>query len=261
MRSHSKKNLTNSAISKSRKSVDAPKSATVQQIGASNSTSINQLKPAKTTRNRIPPPQRERIVQEYVAGKSIAQISREEDRNRETISRIVNGDKVQELVQDMRAKTYGLISDAVAALGHALQVTKDPRVAYRLLVDFRVIPTPAEAEANAAIQPPPEELTPFQRTMAQDESGRISPTGLLLARAWEEKAEMFNFRLSTEDEVRQRKAIAALMDKMTRGQAFSLLNGQELSRLKALAEEVLQRTMSDEKIVAVLKQYSNNADG
>jgi DNA-binding CsgD family transcriptional regulator len=104
MRSHSlrksvsaKTNSADSTVPRSPKSADAPKTALVQQIGATNSESagINQLKPAKRTRNRIPLAQRERILQESVAGKSITQIARKENRNRETVARIVKGDEIR----------------------------------------------------------------------------------------------------------------------------------------------------------------------
>src|SRR6266478_1989703 len=106
--------------------------------------SKNQLKPAKRTRNRVPLPQRERILQKFVAGKNITQIAREENRNRESVARIVNGGEIRELVQRMRAELYGLAYASIDAVRHGLQQEKDWRLGYRLLTDIGVILSPAE---------------------------------------------------------------------------------------------------------------------
>jgi hypothetical protein len=263
MRSHSKKNLANSAVSKSRKSVDAPKSAPVQQISASNSdsTSISQLKPAKTTRNRIPPPQRERIIQQYVTGKSIAQISREEHRNRETVARIVSGDEIKEFAQGIREEWYGLGPDALAAVRHGLQVEKNARLGYQFLKDMGIIPIPEVTEANGLLtmQPQPEELTSYERAIAQDESGRITPLGFVMARVQTQKAAMFNLTLPAADKLWRRRTVTALINEMTdgRGEHIRESNSVEFKTLEALAEDVLRgkRAMTDKDIVAVRKKY------
>src|ERR1700746_318564 len=75
-------------------------------------TSTTQHKPAKRSRNRVPAPQRERILQKHIAGKSVVEISREENRNRETVARIVHSDDMRELVSHMREKFYGLAESA-----------------------------------------------------------------------------------------------------------------------------------------------------
>ena len=144
---------SNSTAPRSQKSDDSLKTTSIQRTGAAYDksiaeTSVNQHKPAKQTRNRVPPPQRERILQKYVAGKSVAVIAREEGRNRESVTRIVRGDEIQELVQRMRAEFYGLAFDAIEAVRHTLQQQKDGRVGYRLLMDIGAIPRPAEAEAQ-----------------------------------------------------------------------------------------------------------------
>ncbi len=140
---------------RSQKSADAPKSALVQQIGATNSGStlepcINQLKPAKRMRNRVPPPQRERILGKYITGKSITDISKEEERNRETVARIVHGPEMQEYVRTMRERFYGLGGDAISAIQHTLQQENDGRLGFQVLASIGVIPSPEERQLLAA---------------------------------------------------------------------------------------------------------------
>lgn len=257
---------SNSTAPRSQRSDDSLKTTAVQRTGAARDksfvdTSVNQHKPAKRTRNRIPPPQRERILQKYVAGKSVALIAREENRNRESVTRIVRGDEIQELVQRMRAEFYGLAFDAIDAIRHTLQQQKDGRLGYRVLMDIGAIPLPAEAEANAsqARQPDQEELTPYERIAAQDESGRIDPWQLKFVRMAEERDAVYGTTLLTTDEILHNRTIVALINEMTDGQCLniSLSSSIEWNRLKALAEDVLQgkRAVTDKEIVAVRKQY------
>jgi hypothetical protein len=204
-----------------------------------------------------------RILQKYVAGESVVQISREEGRNRETVTKIVKGEEVGKLVQAMRGEFYGLAYDAIAAVRHALQQQKDGRVGYRLLMDIGVIPLPAEAQVNAmqARQPAHEELTPFERASATDDSGRIDPIHLAMVRAAEEKAAVFGLSLPTAAEVRHNRTIAAMVDEMTGGRNLHIIlsNGVETNRLRTLAEDVLQgkRSMVDSEITEVRKQYQH----
>jgi hypothetical protein len=128
--------LSNSTAPRSQRSDDSLKTTSIRRTGAAHDkpvvdTSVNQHKPAKRSRNRVPPPQRERILQKYVAGKSVALIAREENRNRESVTRIVRGDEIQELVQRMRAEFYGLAFDAIEAVRHTLQQQKDGRITQR----------------------------------------------------------------------------------------------------------------------------------
>jgi hypothetical protein len=259
---------SNSTAPRSQKSDDLLKTTSIQRAGTAHQTcvaetSVNQHKPAKRTRNRVPPPQRERMLQKYVAGKSVALIAREEHRNRETVTRIVRGDEIQELVQRMRAEFYGLAFDAIEAVRHTLQQQKDGRVGYRLLMDIGAIPRPEEAEANAfqARQPDPEELTTYERIAAQDESGRINPWQLALVKIAEERDAIYGTSsLSlTTDEILHNRTVVALINEMTGGENLniSLSSSIEWNRLKALAEDVLQgkRAVTDKEIVAVRKQY------
>jgi hypothetical protein len=123
-----------------------PASKRISRAGRSSISVRDQHKPAKLTRSRIPPPQRERILQKYVAGKSIVQISREEARNRETITRVVRADEMREHVHRMREAFYALADSALVALRHALEIEKDGQLAYKILTDIGAVPTPLERQ-------------------------------------------------------------------------------------------------------------------
>jgi hypothetical protein len=104
----------------------------------------NQHKPAKRTRNRVPPPQRERILQKYIMGQSITSVSKQERRNRETVGKIVRGPEMQNLVRAMRERLFRLGPDAISAVQHALTEQNDGRLGFQLLSSIGVIPSPEE---------------------------------------------------------------------------------------------------------------------
>ncbi len=113
----------------------------------------NELKPnqplpksAKERRTSIPPPQSQRIMQRFVAGQSIREISREEGRARETITKIVRCDEMQAHVKKMRERFYGFGCDALDAVRYALRKKKDGQLGYRFLVDIGVVPTQEERQ-------------------------------------------------------------------------------------------------------------------
>jgi len=156
-----------------------------------------------------------------------------------------------------------MAGDAIDAVRHALREQKDARVGYQLLRDIGAVPRFAEAESNAiqAMQPEPEELTPYEQAAAQDETGRINPILLGLMRVAQERSAVFGFSMPTVDEIWRNRTVAALINEMTGGQALSisLADGVELNRPKKLAEDVLRgkRAMTDQEIVAVRKKYSD----
>lgn len=113
-------------------------------------SSISRHNPAKTTKQRVPPPQRERILQRYVAGESIVKISREEHRNRETVTRIVRSEDMERFVRAMREQLYGLAGDALVALRHSLREKKDGRLAIDVLSAIGVIPSVEDRQKIAA---------------------------------------------------------------------------------------------------------------
>jgi hypothetical protein len=80
-------------------------------------------------------------MQRYVAGESIRQIAREEQRDRATVTKIVRSDEMNGVVQKMREQYYGLGFDALDAMQHALQIQKDGRLGHQLLADIGVVPS------------------------------------------------------------------------------------------------------------------------
>jgi hypothetical protein len=128
-------------------------------------SSANPHNPAKGSRNRVPPPQRERILHKFTAGKSIKDISSEENRNRETVSKIVHGPEMQTLVHAMRKKWIGLGSDAINAVQHALTDQKDGRLGFQVLSTIGVIPSPEETKLLATPPLEPEEARVKKQVM------------------------------------------------------------------------------------------------
>jgi hypothetical protein len=132
--------------------------------------------------SRIPAPQSERILQRFIVGQSIREISREEGRARQTVTKIVRSDKVQAYVQGMRERFYGLGDDALAAVQYALQQQKDAQLAYRLLMDIGAVPSAEERHLIAT-----------QAAGALPEG--YSPALMVLVRAMYEKAQLFKMPL------------------------------------------------------------------
>jgi hypothetical protein len=129
--------------------------------------STTRHKPAKRSRNRVPAPQRERILQKHVTGKSIVEISREENRNRETVARIVHSDEMRELVSRMREKFFGLAESALSTVEEAVEEKKDAQLAYKILLDTGIVPTLADRMRILAPSEPINEQAAVYRIMAQ----------------------------------------------------------------------------------------------
>ena len=129
-------------------------------------SSANHHPPATNPRTRVPAPQRVRVLQKYATGKSIVQIAREENRNRETVARIVHSDEMNEYVRQMREKFYGLADLAIAAVQYALAEERDAQVGYRILLDTGVIPT-AEERLAAQVREAPRSLDEGVRRQAE----------------------------------------------------------------------------------------------
>ena len=118
----------------------------------------------------------------FIAGQGIRQISREEGRARQTVTKIVRSEKMQAYVQALRERFYGLGDDALSAVQHALQQRKDPQLAYRLLMDIGVVPSAEERHLIA---------TRATGTLPEG----YSPAFMTLARAIYEKAQLFKMPL------------------------------------------------------------------
>src|SRR6266404_9939964 len=73
-------------------------------------------KRSRTGTSSVPFPQRQRIKQQFVAGKNVSQIAREEERHWTTVAKIVKEQDVQEYVEDLRARFYGQLEDVLIAV-------------------------------------------------------------------------------------------------------------------------------------------------
>jgi hypothetical protein len=99
--------------------------------------------PRKTAKPRgsyLPEPKVLRIQERYVGGENMSAIARAEGCDRGTVARIVQFPQVRDFIVQMQQEFYGLLPDAMVAIRHALQVTKDPNVAYRVLEATGVAP-------------------------------------------------------------------------------------------------------------------------
>jgi hypothetical protein len=109
--------------------------------------SQNQPQPAKKSHSRIPLPQYERIIGRHIAGDSIRKISRDEKRDRETVTRIVRSESVQSYIQELRESYIGLGPMAFNAVRNALRSDKYGRLGHEILGNIGVIPSPRERDA------------------------------------------------------------------------------------------------------------------
>ena len=109
-----------------------------------------QPKPAKKTRNRIPPVKRIRVMQRYASGENQTAIARQEGINRETVGRIVKCPEMAAYVEAKRELWCGMCDDALEVLRQKLK-EGDKEVALRVLESNSVIP-PRGATFNHNIQ-------------------------------------------------------------------------------------------------------------
>ena len=98
-----------------------------------------QHKPAKKTRNRIPPVQRLRVMEKYALGTNQTAIAREEGINRETVGRIVKCPEMDAYVEEKRELWRGLCDPAIEVIRQKLK-EGDKEVALRVLESVGVIP-------------------------------------------------------------------------------------------------------------------------
>ena len=180
-------------------------------------------------------------MQRYIAGDSIREIAREEQRDRATVTKIVRSDEMQNFVQHMRERFYGLGIDAMDAVSHALRVQKNAAIGYRLLADIGVIPSAGE-RYGIATQPlgiNKSELTPFEVAMAEDENGQINRVAYGAACVIETSAENFGTPLPTPEEIYHLRKVTKAADEIAGGRfpQICLSDGPAEQRIRLLAEE------------------------
>src|SRR6202008_4407443 len=91
------------------------------------------------TRNRIPPPQRIRVMQKYALGQNQTAIARDENLNRETVAKIVRSAEMDAYIEEKREAWRGLCDEALETIRRLLR-ENDKQVAFRVLESNGVIP-------------------------------------------------------------------------------------------------------------------------
>src|SRR5258708_30622298 len=71
-----------------------------------------------------PPPQQQRIKQKYMDGMSIRKIAREENKARETVTKIVRAPDMDEVVERMKEKLFALMDKCVDAITYAVEYSE-----------------------------------------------------------------------------------------------------------------------------------------
>src|SRR4029077_3347887 len=99
---------------------------------AATSQAAVQHKPAKKTRNRIPPVQRIRVMEKYALGQNQTAIAREENLNRESVGRIVTSAEMSAFTEEIRERWRGLCDDAIQSV-RRLIAEDDKQTVFRVL--------------------------------------------------------------------------------------------------------------------------------
>ena len=157
----------------------------------------NRPKPAK--RQRIPAPQRIRVMQLYALGRNQTAIAKEEKLNRETVGRIVKSEEMNAFVEEMRAQFRGLCDLAIESLRHNLQANGKEaiEIAWRVLETNGIIPPKGQA-ANYLPQP--------QDAFA-NESEAVQKTLSAFGRIAMERARVFNCPMPELAEAAERAGV------------------------------------------------------
>ena len=114
---------------------------------ASQSTAIIQVQP----KLRITPVMQAQILRLYMEGCSLSEISRRTHRARQTVTKVVRAPDVQAKLKEVKAILLGEADAWAESINYAVTHETDAALAYRLLQDFGVIPSPEKEEQP---QPP-----------------------------------------------------------------------------------------------------------
>src|ERR1700733_10718428 len=97
---------------------------------------------------QVPIPQQLRIVKKYIRGTSIRQIAEEEDRARQTVTKIVRAREVQDYVQKLREEVIALGDEMLRSVRFALRNELEGRLVYAMLKDIGVIQSCATVQGT-----------------------------------------------------------------------------------------------------------------
>ena len=119
--------------------VNSPVRAARLTRPAATAQAAIQPKPAKKTRNRIPPIQRLRVMEKYALGTNQTEIARQEGLNRESIGRIVKSEEMEAFTEDIRERWRGLCDSAVESV-RRLIAKDDKQMVLRVLESNGILP-------------------------------------------------------------------------------------------------------------------------
>jgi hypothetical protein len=216
----------------------------------------------KIPETMIPAPQRERIMQRHTLGQSIRRIAREENRARETVTKIVRSDDMRAYVTGLRERFYGLGDLALSAVEHALSLAKDSQLGYRLLIDIGVVPSPFERELIQTNREVIKQasMNDWERTLVGDAEGNVAQLMIGMGRVAQSRAELYGFELPSPQKIRCNRAVAYMIDVLTKGrnEEFYHSNPAEWNRLRRQIEEqfpILKDADKNEEVGAPPRQY------
>jgi hypothetical protein len=89
---------------------------------------------------KIPAVQQAKILQMAAAGKSLREIAREQNRDRRTVTKIVNQPEMRNILEAVKSRLIQLADNAAASVEFAIENELDAKVALRLLEGFGVLP-------------------------------------------------------------------------------------------------------------------------
>jgi hypothetical protein len=135
-------------------------------------------KPAKKTRNRIPPIQRLRVMEKYALGRNQTEIARQEGLNRESIGRIVKSAEMEQFTEGIRERWRGLCDAAVESV-RRLIANDDKQTVFRVLESNRIIPPQGQVQS------------PVQTAVKPNEDDRMNALRACFADVMMERARVF----------------------------------------------------------------------
>ena len=90
---------------------------------------------------KIPAIQQAKIPQMAAAGKSLREIAREQNRDRRTVTKIVNQPEMQNILESVKSRLIQLADNAAESVEFALDNEIDAKAAVRLLEGFGLLPS------------------------------------------------------------------------------------------------------------------------
>jgi hypothetical protein len=110
---------------------------------------------------QVPVPQQLRIIEKYMQGMSLRRIAEEEDRARQTVTKIVRAPEVEGCIEKLREEVIALGDEMVKSVRFAVQHELDGRLAHELLKDIGVLQPRAQLQLNNQSQMTEEQSEKF----------------------------------------------------------------------------------------------------